>query len=255
MVRDRCGGPHYNIWGLRGVFAKLVQPSSLGVVLSRLAAAYSLLPNHVVVADLRRHDLISPPHLYPLYPHFPRFRGHLSDSGGKFGSAGRESRLPHPGFTLHPESISSSYSLNRFLNDDCLILGSLEQWLEYCPEGGISSLITCGPAPSASSHVVSHTPNPFLIPVQRSVSCPTQVASYPRGRSPMVGLTRKSSSPRLMMVSWWFGSGCYVEGECMATKVMKESREKECIQQLLNAKTEVKSIDLDSAPSIDFLFN
>ncbi|KAB8117211.1 hypothetical protein EE612_058934, partial [Oryza sativa] len=171
-------------------------------------------------ADLRRHDLISPPHLYPLYPHFPRFRGHLSDSGGKFGSAGRESCLPHPG---------------------------LEQWLEYCPEGGISSLVTCGPAPSASSHVVSHTPNPSLIPVQRSVSCPTQVASYPRGRSPMVGLTRKSSSP--------FGSGCYVEGECMATKVMKESREKECIQQLLNAKTEVKSIDLDSAPSIDFLFN
>nr|ABA97455.1 hypothetical protein LOC_Os12g18550 [Oryza sativa Japonica Group] len=50
-------------------------------------------------------------------------------------------------------------------------------------------------------------------------------------------------------------SGCYVEGECMATKVMKESREKECVQQLLNAKTEVKSIDLDSAQSIDFLFN
>ncbi|BAH95632.1 Os12g0283300, partial [Oryza sativa Japonica Group] len=120
--------------------------------------------------DLRRHDLISPPHLYPLCPHFPRFRGHLGDGGGKFGSAGRESRLPYPG---------------------------LEQWLEYCPEGGISSLITCGPAPSASSHVVSHTPNPSLIPVQRSVSCPTQVASYPRGRSPMVGLTRKSSSPWL----------------------------------------------------------
>nr|XP_015619203.1 uncharacterized protein LOC9266148 [Oryza sativa Japonica Group] len=144
--------------------------SSLGVVLSRLAAAYSLIPSHIAAADLRRHDLISPPHLYPLCPHFPRFRGHLGDGGGKFGSAGRESRLPYPG---------------------------LEQWLEYCPEGGISSLITCGPAPSASSHVVSHTPNPSLIPVQRSVSCPTQVASYPRGRSPMVGLTRKSSSPWL----------------------------------------------------------
>lgn len=44
-----------------------------------------------------------------------------------------------------------------------------------------------------------------------------------------------------------FGSGCYVEGEGVAAKVMKELREKECVHQLLNAKTEVESIDLDSA--------
>uniref|UniRef100_A0A0E0MCY7 Uncharacterized protein n=1 Tax=Oryza punctata TaxID=4537 RepID=A0A0E0MCY7_ORYPU len=124
----------------------------------------------------------------------------------------------------------------------------LEQWLESSTarEGGISSLITC---PNLQVAVWRRPPHLLF---QFTGAC-----RAPRSNSPMAAATRKSSSPRL---TGWSrkpasldgvqdgiqklnseASGCYVEGEGTAAKVMKGWREKECVQQLLNAKTEFRS--------------
>uniref|UniRef100_A0A0E0NVT5 Uncharacterized protein n=1 Tax=Oryza rufipogon TaxID=4529 RepID=A0A0E0NVT5_ORYRU len=99
----------------------------------------------------------------------------------------------------------------------------------------------------------------------RSVPCPTQVGSSHAARrqepdaragaDPEELVAEKATSldrvldeqhDRIQKLNA-MASGCYVEGEGVAAKVMKELREKECVHQLLNAKTEVESIDLDSA--------